>query len=92
MRVYVLIGFPKDTFAAAEQRLKQMVAIGFTPYAMLWRPETPSQMKWAPEESWPAISTALGSAGNHPRARSDPVSSFAGRTGAREGGPSRATG
>ena len=52
MRVYVLIGFPKDTFAAAEQRLRQMRSLGFTPHAMLWRPETPSQMKWAPEESW----------------------------------------
>jgi hypothetical protein len=29
-----------------------MQAIGFTPMAMLWRPETPSQMKWMPEESW----------------------------------------
>jgi hypothetical protein len=55
MRVYVLIGFPKDTFAAAEQRLLQMLAIGFTPHAMLWRPETPSQMKYAPEESWRAF-------------------------------------
>jgi hypothetical protein len=36
MRVYVLIGYPKDTFAAAEQRLRQMVAIGFTPMAMLF--------------------------------------------------------
>src|SRR6516225_2241719 len=52
MRVYVLIGYPKDTFAAAEQRLRQMLAIGFTPMAMLWRPETQSQQKWAPEESW----------------------------------------
>ncbi len=52
MRVYVLIGFPKDTIPAAEERLQQMRSIGFTPYAMLWRPETPSQMKWAPEESW----------------------------------------
>lgn len=55
MRVYVLIGYPKDTFAAAEQRLQQMLAIGFTPMAMLWRPETPSQMKHAPEESWRAF-------------------------------------
>jgi hypothetical protein len=29
-----------------------MVSVGFTPMAMLWRPETPSQQKWAPEESW----------------------------------------
>jgi hypothetical protein len=48
----VLIGYPKDTFAAAEQRLQQMLSIGFTPMAMLWRPETPSQQKWMPEESW----------------------------------------
>jgi hypothetical protein len=52
MRAYVLIGYPKDTFEAAKQRLQQMVQIGFTPMAMLWRPETQSQMKYAPEESW----------------------------------------
>lgn len=52
MRAYVLIGFPKDTFEAAERRLHQMLGIGFTPMAMLWRPETPSQMKWAPDEKW----------------------------------------
>jgi hypothetical protein len=52
MRCYVLIGFPKDTFALAEARLQQMLSIGFTPHAMLWRPETQSQMKYAPEESW----------------------------------------
>jgi hypothetical protein len=52
MRAYVLIGYPKDTFAAAELRLQQMLGIGFTPMAMLWRPETPSQQKYAPEESW----------------------------------------
>ena len=55
MRVYVLVGYPKDTFTAAEQRLQQMLAVGFTPHAMLWRPETPSQMKYAPEESWRAF-------------------------------------
>jgi hypothetical protein len=55
MRCYVLVGYPKDTFAKAEQRLQQMLAIGFTPMAMLWRPETPSAMKWMPEESWRAF-------------------------------------
>lgn len=55
MRVYVLIGFPKDTFAAAEQRLEQMRSIGFTPMAMLWRPETPSQEKWKPDGAWRAF-------------------------------------
>jgi hypothetical protein len=52
LRAYVLVGYPKDTFAAAEQRLQAMLRLGFTPFAMLWRPETPSQMKYAPEESW----------------------------------------
>ena len=52
MRVYVLVGFPKDTFAEAEKRLTQMRSIGFTPMAMLWRPETPSQEKWAPADGW----------------------------------------
>jgi hypothetical protein len=52
MRVYVLIGYPKDTFELAERRLQQMTAIGFTPMAMLWRPETPSQEKWRPDAHW----------------------------------------
>lgn len=52
LRCYVLIGYPKDTFDAAEKRLRDISAIGFTPMAMLWRPETPSQMRWAPEASW----------------------------------------
>jgi hypothetical protein len=55
MRCYVLIGYPKDTFDLAEARLKQMVGIGFTPMAMLWQPETPSQEKWAPAPSWRAF-------------------------------------
>ena len=55
MRVYVLVGYPKDTFALAEGRLKQMVSIGFTPMAMLWRPETPSQEKYAPDDCWRAF-------------------------------------
>ena len=55
MRVYVLIGFPKDTFALAEARLQQMRSIGFTPMAMLWRPETPSQDKHAPAGQWRAF-------------------------------------
>ena len=55
MRVYVLIGFPKDTFALAEARLQQMLSTGFTPMAMLWKPETPSQEKHAPDSSWRAF-------------------------------------
>jgi hypothetical protein len=55
MRCYVLIGYPKDTFALAEARLRQMLEIGFSPFAMLWRPETPSQEKWAPGDEWRAF-------------------------------------
>lgn len=52
LRVYVLVGMPKDTFDAAEIRLQQMVSIGFTPMAMLWRPERPAEMKYAPGPEW----------------------------------------
>lgn len=52
MRVYVLIGFPKDTFDLADARLRQMVDIGFTPMAMLWQPETPSQERYRPAPEW----------------------------------------
>jgi hypothetical protein len=51
---YVLIGYPKDTFELAERRLKQMLAIGFTPFAMLWKPDDDikSQEKWRPKPEW----------------------------------------
>lgn len=52
LRCYVLIGFAKDTLAAAEQRIRQIAGIGFTPHAMLWRPETASAQKWAPGDEW----------------------------------------
>jgi len=55
MRVYVLIGYPKDTLADAERRLRQMQHIGFTPMAMLWNPETPSQEKHRPDMRWRAF-------------------------------------
>lgn len=55
LRCYVLIGFPKDTYADAEARLSDIAAIGFTPMAMLWRPEKPSQLKWAPAKDWKGI-------------------------------------
>lgn len=55
MRAYVLIGYPKDSFATAEKRLQQMQGIGFTPMAMLWQPETPSQEKHRPDLSWRAF-------------------------------------
>ncbi len=55
LRCYVLLGFPKDTFDAAEQRLRQMQGIGFTPMAMLWRPENPAAERHSPDRAWRAF-------------------------------------
>lgn len=52
LQTYVLIGYPKDTFSAAEKRLNEMKSIGFTPYAMLWQPETPSAERYRPSPEW----------------------------------------
>ena len=52
LRAYVLIGYPKDTFTEATNRLEQMISIGFTPHAMLWQPETPAAEKWRPAPEW----------------------------------------
>lgn len=37
LRCYVLIGWPRDTMAAAERRLRFTLECGFTPFAMLWK-------------------------------------------------------
>jgi hypothetical protein len=55
LRCYCLIGYPKDSFDAAEARLRNLLDIGFTPFAMLWRPDTPTQEKHAPGPSWHAL-------------------------------------
>lgn len=55
LRAYVLIGYPRDTFALAERRLTDMVRIGFTPMAMLWRPERPAEMRHEPGPEWRAF-------------------------------------
>lgn len=55
LRCYVLIGFPKDTLDTASKRLNDMSAIGFTPMAMLWQPEEPSQEKHRPGPEWRAF-------------------------------------
>ncbi len=52
LRCYVLIGYPRDTFEAAEKRLRDMVRIGFSPYAMLWEPETASAERHRPAPEW----------------------------------------
>ena len=55
LRSYCLIGYPKDTFDAATKRLTDLMSIGFTPFAMLWRPDTKSQEKHAPGSNWRAF-------------------------------------
>lgn len=39
LRSYVLVGYPGDTFAAAERRLNETMSAGFVPMAMLHRGE-----------------------------------------------------
>jgi hypothetical protein len=76
LRCYVLIGFPRDSFEQATKRLTDIAGIGFTPMAMLWRPETPSQERWRPSAEWrafqrrwvrPAIIHAQSTAPRRPR-------------------------
>lgn len=63
MRCYVLIGYPAhiaddgrdDTFEAAEKRLRQMIVLGFTPMAMLYRPEDAGSTTWTPAPEWRAF-------------------------------------
>ena len=80
LRCYVLIGYPKDTFDTATQRLEAIQGLGFTPMAMLWRPETASAQKWAPGPAWrtfqrrwarPAIIHARHSSGPLPQPSMD---------------------
>jgi hypothetical protein len=63
LRCYVLIGQPAevnhgkpdDTLEAADQRLRQMVGLGFTPMAMLYRPEGDGCEGWQPSSEWRAF-------------------------------------
>lgn len=52
LRCYVLIGYPRDTFSAAEKRLRDIAGVGFMPHAMLWAPDKPAAEKWRPSEDW----------------------------------------
>jgi hypothetical protein len=51
LRCYVMIGYPKDTLDLARARLEQMMGIGFTPFAMLWRPDK-HETKYMPGPEW----------------------------------------
>lgn len=75
LRCYVLIGYPRDTFDAATERLTAIASVGFTPMAMLWRPETASQLRHAPDPSWRAFQRRWARpAIIHARRRVDPAS------------------
>lgn len=37
MRCYVLCGYPRDTMSDADRRMRETIAAGFFPMAMLWR-------------------------------------------------------
>jgi hypothetical protein len=58
LRVYVLVGFPGDTFDAAKKRLTECMQAGFIPMAMLYRDKIgdrdPAWVKFA----WPWIRPA----------------------------------
>lgn len=48
LRCYVLVGYPGDTFEAAEKRLRETIDAGFMPMAMLYRDETGERdLQWA---------------------------------------------
>lgn len=56
LRCYFLIGYPGDTLALAEGRMQQLLGIGFTPFAMLWKPETPNAiLRHTPGPEWHAF-------------------------------------
>ena len=40
LRAYVLVGYPRDTFADAERRMRETIGAGFMPMAMLYRDES----------------------------------------------------
>ncbi len=62
LRCYVLIGYPRDTFAGAEARLRRALTAGFLPMAMLWRDDFgATQLAWRRfQRTWarPAIIAA----------------------------------
>lgn len=62
-RAYVLCGYPKDTFEAADKRMRQTVAAGFMPMAMLFRDTEGRRdkewMRWQRQWARPAIISSL---------------------------------
>jgi len=68
LRAYVLCGYAKDTFEAAEKRMRQVVDAGFWPMAMVWRNRHGNvSQEWARfQRLWarPAISANLAKGTN----------------------------
>jgi hypothetical protein len=64
MRCYVLCGYTDDSFDKAERRLRQTIAAGFTPMAMVYRDEkgifNAEWTKFQKEWTRPAIMRAKG--------------------------------
>ena len=73
MRVYVLIGYPKDTFALAEQRLRQMQAhrLHSARHAVAAGDAVANEACARGELE--TLAAAVGAARDHPRTRSGPV-------------------
>jgi hypothetical protein len=62
LRAYVLVGYPKDTFEAAEKRLNECMEAGFLPFAMLYRDQSGERNeKWI-KFAWPWQRPAVTSA------------------------------
>jgi hypothetical protein len=63
LRAYVLCGYKGDTFDMAERRMKETVAAGFMPMAMLYRDKKGDQnldwMKWRRRWVRPAITSQV---------------------------------
>ncbi|MFA5379399.1 MAG: hypothetical protein WC455_26820 [Dehalococcoidia bacterium] len=59
LRAYVLCGYPRDTFEAAEKRIIETVMAGFMPMAMVWTPKNgkadPEWKRWQRQWARPAI-------------------------------------
>lgn len=59
LRAYVLCGYPRDTFEAADTRMRQTQEAGFMPMAMLYRNEsgdrTDEWMRWQRQWARPAL-------------------------------------
>lgn len=72
-RAYVLIGWPQDTYAAAEERLQRTLSLGIVPMAMLWRGEdgardpdwTQFQRAWARPARIRKKMLAIATGGTH---------------------------